>query len=367
MPQQIKKTLTVLQIFQILFGSTYAFLHLFIAYDVPYYAVYRVMNNLTTALPTAASTASSAMSTAAQSVDFSAWLKKAALRAAGEEGLAENVRNSRGETFGIDAVHAAKVEKAQEQITYKLSMTRTHCLDTSGEVFAIIINLLYLAPLAYMFIAFFARYWTEGSEGDPPKRAALENAKVSAEQARDDVEQKVKEAMEDRQGGDTEPPPQLKSELDDAKDKVDKAAKDLKDATLQKADGVDLKDLRAQAQQKASDAKDMAKDMGQKAKDTISSKSDEGNDKARTSDNATDEGKEDDADEGNKDEGAEEGEEDPTPVKHEDKNEDKEDKNDDDKDVKKDDSDASAYEVNPDLPKTEDEVKAEEEMQPNGR
>ena len=74
-------------------------------------------------------------------------LKKIVLRAAGEEGLAENVRNNAGETFGIDAIKAMEVEKAQEEIRYKLEYPMVNCLDTSGQVFAILLNMVYLAPL----------------------------------------------------------------------------------------------------------------------------------------------------------------------------------------------------------------------------
>lgn len=90
------------------------------------------------------------MSTATVTAGLGSWLKKAALRAAGEEGLAENVRNSRGEPFGIDAVHAAQVEKAQKEIRYKTQYETVHCLDTQGQVFAILLNALYLAPLTYV-------------------------------------------------------------------------------------------------------------------------------------------------------------------------------------------------------------------------
>lgn len=87
------------------------------------------------------------LASATATAGFSSWLKKAALRAAGEEGLAANVRNRQGETFGIDAIHAARVEKAQEEIRYKLQYQTVNCLDTSGQVFAILLNALYLTPL----------------------------------------------------------------------------------------------------------------------------------------------------------------------------------------------------------------------------
>lgn len=120
--------------------------HLFIAYDIPVETPYLFVHNLSSAIPTAASAVSSTIASATASADIGAWLKKAALRAAGEEGLAENVRNSQGQAFGIDAVHAAEVERAQE-IRYKMQYQRINCLDTPGETFAILLNFVYLAPL----------------------------------------------------------------------------------------------------------------------------------------------------------------------------------------------------------------------------
>lgn len=133
-----------MQIAQFVFGATYAIAHLFIAYDIPVETPYLFVHNLSSALPTAVS---SAVASATASADIGAWLKKAALRAAGEEGLAENVRNSQGQAFGIDAIHAAEVEKAQEEIRYKMQYQRVNCLDMPGQTFAILLNFLYLAPL----------------------------------------------------------------------------------------------------------------------------------------------------------------------------------------------------------------------------
>ena len=147
MPLAFKRTLTTLQITQLLVGSAYALGHLFIAYNVPVNTPYLFTHNLSSALPTLTSSVSSAFASATASVGAANWLKKIALRAAGEEGLAENVRNSRGETFGLDAVKAAEVEKAREEIRYKMEYPRVNCIDTSGQAFAIYLNVLYLAPL----------------------------------------------------------------------------------------------------------------------------------------------------------------------------------------------------------------------------
>ncbi|KAL9130405.1 MAG: hypothetical protein Q9217_001413 [Psora testacea] len=455
-PPVLKRTLTFLQIAQIVFGGSYALAHLFVAYDVPHYASYRVLNNLSTAIPSAASSLSSAVASATASANIGSWLKKAALRAAGEEGLAENVRNHQGETFGIDAIHAADVQKAQEEISYHLEMTRTHCLDTPGEVFAILLNALYLAPLAYMFITFFARYFQARADGDP-KPSVPENAMKSANDGAKEVERKIAEAMEDKQGGETEPPAEVKAELEEAKHRVKTAASDAKQISSEVSGKVqnDIKDIRAKAQQAASHAKDKvkdsapeiqsearqraedlnskaqdvaqhaneyAKDRAQAIKEIANQKAGQAKDQASKVANSSAkiskeginrligkrdatagdvEGKEgnEKAENANKEEEKSHGEEggekddemndemddemdDEMGDEMDDEMDDKMDNEKDDKkgekkDDKKDDEkggeegdgagDASAYEVNPDLPKTEDEKKAEEEMQPDGK
>ena len=430
-PPALKRTLTSLQITQIVFGASYALAHLFVAYDVPHYTSYQVAHNLSTALPSVASAVSTAISTTAATADIVSWLKKAALRAAGEEGLAENVRNYQGETFGIDAIHAADVQKAQEEIHYKLEMTRTHCLDTSGEVFAILLNVMYLAPLGYMFIRFFLNYFQARAHGDP-KPSIPENAIKSANDGIKEVERKIAEAMEDEQGGKTEPPDELKAELEDAKDHARKVASNAQQKSRAVGEKVqdDLKDMRAKAKQGAKDAQEKFKDsapevsakaqqraeeFGSKAKDLAQNANDYAKDKAQVikdiakqkkgeakdqgskaansgakiskkgSNNADgnqnagagngESGKGQKDDEGVKtendvDNGEEEGDAANSEREVEDaKKEGNQAKNEkDSNNFKKEDdpADASGYEVNPDLPKTKEEKKAEKEMQPNG-
>lgn len=158
-PKWFKQTLTTLQITQFVVGAAYAFLHLFIAYQIPVSVPY--IYHLGTAATKIASsvpidisaTASSAIATVSAGVG--AWLKKAALRAAGYEGLAENVLNEQGQTFGIDAVHAAEDLVAREETRYRDEVQWVHCLDTSGQVFAILLNCMYLLPLTWLFLQFF--------------------------------------------------------------------------------------------------------------------------------------------------------------------------------------------------------------------
>ena len=254
----MKKTLTFLQIGQIVFGALYAFAHLFVAYDIPIEQAYLYVHNLSTALPSTASTVSSTLSSAlasATAAGLGNWLKKAALRAAGEEGLAENVRNYRGETFGIDAIHAADVEKAQEEIRYRMSSQRVHCLDTSGQVFAILMNLLYLTPLLYLFVTFFYNSYTARAQSEPPKPTKEENVSQSSRDAVKDIEQEIREAVEGRQGGDTEPPPELKAKLENAKRNVKENSKDFSEKARSTAE-----DLADKAQKGAHDLSDKARD-----------------------------------------------------------------------------------------------------------
>lgn len=146
-PLIMKQTLTTLQIGQFVFGATYAFAHLFVSYTVPVDTPYLFTHNLSSAIPAITSTISSAISSATVSAGVSDWLKKIALRAAGEEGLAENVHNKQGQPFGLDAFKAEEVDRARDEIRYKLEYPIVNCIDTSGQTFAILLNVMYLAPL----------------------------------------------------------------------------------------------------------------------------------------------------------------------------------------------------------------------------
>ena len=250
--------MTFLQIAQIVFGASYAFAHLFVGYDIPIEEAYLYVHNLSTALPSTASAVSSTLSSAlssATAAGFGNWLKKAALRAAGEEGLAENVRNYQGETFGIDAVHAAEVEKAQEEIRYRMGSSRVHCLDTSGQVLAILMNLVYLAPLAYLFMTYFYRSYVALAHSEPSKPTKEENIKQSSQEASRNLESEIREALEDTQGGDTEPPPEVKVKLEDAKRRLKENTEHVNEKAQSNA-----KDLGAKAQKGAHDLSDKAKE-----------------------------------------------------------------------------------------------------------
>ena len=350
---------------------------------------YLYAHNLSTALPSTASSVSSAVSsafTSAATAGIGNWLKKAALRAAGEEGLAENVRNNQGETFGIDAIHAAEVEKAQEEIRYRMGTQRVHCLDTSGEVFAILLNLIYLAPLAVLFVRYFSRSYLNRAKSDSPKSSKQENIKASSKDAVNEMEREIQEAMSGEQGGSTQPPPETKAKTEKAKNEVYQGASDLSDKAQKNAKDTSVKlqnvtndlgniakdtvgDYPSKAQQTANDhgakAQKAGKDIKESVNDDLRALQEKmkrmGSEKTKSSKSALNfQGKEsDDSDKKSRSR---------SPVK---RSQPQEEENLQGAEVKEEDEKpetngmAQSYEVVPDEPKTEEEKKAEEEMQPN--
>ena len=201
MPTRAKKVLTTLQIVQFIFGASFAFSHLFLAYTIPVSVPYTFsLADLTTMASAITVDASSAASvaTATASAAFPSWLKKLAFRAAGREGLAENVVNEQGETFGIDAVRAAEDMRAREEIRYRDELHWIHCTDTSGQAFAILLNCMYLAPLTFLFVKFFIRAYSKRLERR--RSSTAYNVEQSAKDAFHGVARHAVEAIGDMHG-----------------------------------------------------------------------------------------------------------------------------------------------------------------------
>ncbi|KAL8719843.1 MAG: hypothetical protein Q9225_003196 [Loekoesia sp. 1 TL-2023] len=265
--QELKSVLTTMQIVQFVFGATYALAHLFIAYDIPVETPYLFVHNLSSALPSAASSVSSAIASATVSADFGSWLKKAALRAAGEEGLAENVRNAQGQTFGIDAMHAAEVEKAQEEIRYRIQYQRVNCLDTSGETFAILLNFFYLAPLTFMFVQFFVSKYTKNARSSSPP-SKTKNVQQSGKGAAKDLRKELEDAMSTEQNDRETKESDVPSELASKTERINKGTEDLGNKTKHAAD---------RAKDGIHQANDALQDKLQAATDTASERINEQN------------------------------------------------------------------------------------------
>ncbi|KAK2801307.1 hypothetical protein FQN51_005407 [Onygenales sp. PD_10] len=160
-PVFVKRTLTSMQITQFLIGTTLAAAYLFVSYSIPVAVPHNVaMNPLASAIPNAAAAAPN--DTAG---GMGPWLKKLALRAAGAEGVAENVLNSNGKLFGVDGGQAAQAVLGKQETRYSLEPRTFSCLDTSGQTFAVSLNVLYLLPLTFLFVRFFVRSYLRRTEG----------------------------------------------------------------------------------------------------------------------------------------------------------------------------------------------------------
>ncbi|KIY02183.1 uncharacterized protein Z520_02321 [Fonsecaea multimorphosa CBS 102226] len=202
-PKWFKQTLTTLQITQFVVGATYAFLHLFVAYQIPVsipyiYHVGGAASKIVSEAPTEiTSTVSTAIATA--SASMGAWLKKALLRGAGYEGLAENVLNQEGQPFGVDAAHIVEDVIKREETRYRDELQWVHCLDTSGQVFAILLNCMYLLPLTWLFLQFFITSYLKQVERRR-SRSASETAMVARKSFQDaskGVARRLSEAVEE--------------------------------------------------------------------------------------------------------------------------------------------------------------------------
>jgi hypothetical protein len=144
-----------MQITQFVFGTNMAAAYLFVHYTIPYPAGSAALQHLSKAAP--------AVATAVAEAGSIPWLKKLALRAAGAEGIAENVGG---------AVTAPATGFTQEMVT---------CVDTSGQAFAILLNVSYLLPLTWLFARFFVRsYLNRKDLKQPTHMEAAEKAGMDA-------------------------------------------------------------------------------------------------------------------------------------------------------------------------------------------
>ncbi|KAK5047724.1 hypothetical protein LTR84_006389 [Exophiala bonariae] len=202
-PKWFKQTLTTLQISQFVVGVFYAFTHLFVAYQIPVSVpyLYRLGTAASSVLANAPSSVSSAVSiaTSTASAGTGAWLKKIALRAAGHEGLAENVLNEQGRPFGIDAIHIAEDLVNKEETRYRDELQWVNCLDTSGQVFAILVNVVYLLPLTWLFAQFFITSYLKRVERRRSSTASemANTARLSLRDASKGVARRLSEAVEE--------------------------------------------------------------------------------------------------------------------------------------------------------------------------
>lgn len=156
--------------------------HLFISYDIPAMIPYEVVDErYASSLPSLSSIAGSVATVA--TAGLIPWVKKLALRAAGAEGIAENVVNDNGLLFGSDSLQVARAAKESQGTRYVQGYRTVNCMDNSGQAFAVWLNVMYLLPLTYLFGRFFVRSYLRRAESGPkdqPRSQVIEKSSMDA-------------------------------------------------------------------------------------------------------------------------------------------------------------------------------------------
>lgn len=152
-----------MQITQFLVGASYAMIHSFVSYTVP--VATTVVKTATTTAPAATSTAADSVPTA--SAAFLDNLKQLVL------GVASKVTNAAATSVVTDEVptgvaNAVLQFTTSEEIVYEEKVIP--CIDTQGQTFAIWLNVLYLAPLTYLFVKFFITSYLRRSGAESTRK-----------------------------------------------------------------------------------------------------------------------------------------------------------------------------------------------------
>ncbi|EFR04234.1 hypothetical protein MGYG_07241 [Nannizzia gypsea CBS 118893] len=185
-PTRIKRSLTTMQIAQFVVGTLLAAAHLFFTYSVPVQEAHPVaLRPLTETIP------------AEHTSGLFPWLKKLAFRAAGAEGVASNVLSANRTLFGPDGTHAAHALINHRELRQETHQASVPCINTSGQAFAIWLNLVYLLPLTFLFVRFFIRSYL---------RRTNEHQHHAAEKAIKDVTREITKAVNEMHGNTSDGP-----------------------------------------------------------------------------------------------------------------------------------------------------------------
>jgi hypothetical protein len=139
-----------MQITQFLVGASFAMAHSFVSYTVPF--------------DVAETTGNQAATVASASA------------AASESSLVDQVKNVLGSFFGA----SSNTPSETPQVNH--GQATVPCITTTGATFAIWLNVLYLAPLTYLFVKFFITSYLRRSSAE--SRRVKTAAKVDSERAR---------------------------------------------------------------------------------------------------------------------------------------------------------------------------------------
>lgn len=170
----VKRTLTTMQITQFVVGVFYAVIHSFVAYTVP---VETTVIKTAAAATTATAPIGSTATASATGPAFLDNLKQLVL------GVASKVTNAAADEASTGAANGGHQATTVEEIVYVHEVVP--CIDTTGQTFAIWLNVLYLAPLTYLFVKFFITSYLRraGAESTRKDKSNRESQLAHAEKA----------------------------------------------------------------------------------------------------------------------------------------------------------------------------------------
>ncbi|KAH6694115.1 GNS1/SUR4 family-domain-containing protein [Plectosphaerella plurivora] len=167
-PTPIKRTLTTMQITQFLIGASYAMLHSFVSYTVPV-----AVNSEAAATQAATSSSPEAAKT---------------LAAGAFENLKQMIYGAAAKAVSPEAAAAIPADS-------EIVWVSQPCITTSAETFAIWLNVLYLAPLTYLFVMFFIRSYLRRSstavKGKPRRQSNVTMAEKAGWDAARDINREI--------------------------------------------------------------------------------------------------------------------------------------------------------------------------------
>jgi hypothetical protein len=317
-------------------------MHLFISYSVPVSVAYKVTEKVA---PKITSTVTSAVASTTESVAEAlptttgpalAFLRKLIYRAAGDEGLAENIRVP-GQPLPVhqqqhviapepvhhdNQVHNFFHHETVERTFYRTEYQNVPCIDTSGQAFAVYVNLIYLAPLTILFMRFFYKSYFGRSTPNTKRNKsrtisdAAGDAARSTERELDSLDKSAEDAItsgmsrardavrgrrpasgakDERQGSMS--PANKKfldsvnrkvseklAQLDEGAEATTKKAKQLAHDLVGKAEDAgdklekEYKDGKGKVKQEANDAKEKVKEGSEKANEKVKEESEKARD-----------------------------------------------------------------------------------------
>ncbi|CCU80438.1 fatty acid elongase [Blumeria hordei DH14] len=136
-PRVLKQGITTLQITQFVVGSLYAAIHLFISYEIPVQV--SITESFIEDIPKVIVDQPAQASTFLMSIS-------------------RGVKNMLVASLGRLSVPPQSSEvlpKITEEVKFRTEYQNVPCLDTTGQAFAICLNIIYLTPLTILFVQFF--------------------------------------------------------------------------------------------------------------------------------------------------------------------------------------------------------------------